>query len=392
MQEFNINSKSVAHMIAQIRAKQLAIRDSQYEVQKSIVAWEEHQNDINIQDAQKKIIDDLEKFYNTSKSINNYLKKQNVKVEDIGFPIKYNKTDLQLKMAYEYAKEKKDNLIEQIKNGKFYHGLSNSVNSEELPILQSNNKTSYWGNENSSVSSALLAVTNISLGNTDVNMPGAATFYPFYNPEYTLPEGLLSQDYFPNANKNILLFGDYQFGGARYLKHQSVFSPEDCSSAIGKATGLTTEQVKSISTREIRENYSKYGYKLITTLNNINQKQLELINPGDIYLCKTHTAIIATKPDNFSNITTLQFARDIDRENNKILGGGLYDYNLIENLKKDALNPIHILRAKNLEPLHEEISLQGFLNKIDEKYDELALGDHTKEVVGDCSVFLENLG
>ncbi|CEO17428.1 hypothetical protein RMONA_05250 [Rickettsia monacensis] len=37
MQNFKINSKSVANMVAQIRVKQLAIRDSQNKIQKIIV-------------------------------------------------------------------------------------------------------------------------------------------------------------------------------------------------------------------------------------------------------------------------------------------------------------------------------------------------------------------
>lgn len=37
MQDFKINSKSVLHMVAQIRAKQLAIRDVQNKEQDAIV-------------------------------------------------------------------------------------------------------------------------------------------------------------------------------------------------------------------------------------------------------------------------------------------------------------------------------------------------------------------
>jgi len=386
MQEFNINSKSVAHIIAQIRAKQLATRDSQYKVQKSIVEnWEETEIDESGETIHQQIVESLEKFYNTSKTINNCFKEQKVEVTDIGFPIKYNKTDLQLKMAYEYAQEQEDSLIARITNGKFYHGLSNSIDANELPILQSDNKTSYWGNENSSVSSVLLASINYVLDGIQIDMPGAATFHPFYNSEYTL----ILKDY-PFANENgMTLFGDYQFGGHRYFKDQLVFGPEDCSSSIGKATGLTTEQVKSITTTQVRENYSDYGYELVTTLNDIDQKQLELIKSGDIYLRENHTAIIATKPDNLSNITTLQFARDIDREEGKILGGGLYDYNLSAKLGEDSNTPIYILRAKNLEPLFEETSLTNFLNKIDNKYLELYQDGLTKDLVGDCSVFFE---
>jgi hypothetical protein len=150
----------------------------------------------------------------------------------------------------------------------------------------------------------------------------------------------------------MLLFGDYQFGGHRYFKDQLVFGPEDCSSSVGKATYLTTDQVKAIYTGGMRENPSQYGYELVTTLNSsIGEDQLKLIQPGDIYLYKSHTAIIATEPDNHSNITTLEFNRDIDTENSKRLGGGTYNYKLIDKAKEDANSPVYILRAKRVFPI-----------------------------------------
>ncbi|MGL4226604.1 MAG: RP439 family protein [Rickettsia sp.] len=155
MKDFNINSKSVLHMVAQIRAKQLATRDAQNKEQYAIVeAWEENGIDKSGEITGKEIIQDLEEFYNTSKSVNNYLKAQDV--NDIGYPIKFNKTNLQLKMVLDYAKGQSDNLIDKIVKGKFYSGLSNEINSNELPILQSDNTVLFWGNENSSVSAVLL--------------------------------------------------------------------------------------------------------------------------------------------------------------------------------------------------------------------------------------------
>ncbi|WP_231555847.1 hypothetical protein [Rickettsia hoogstraalii] len=134
MQDFKINSKSVLHMVAQIRAKQLAIRDVQNKEQDAIVkAWEENGIDKSGEITGKEIIQALEDFYNKSKSVNDYLKKQDV--NDIDYPIKFNKTDLQLKMALGYAKQQEDNLIDQIIKGKFYSGLSNEINSNELPVL-----------------------------------------------------------------------------------------------------------------------------------------------------------------------------------------------------------------------------------------------------------------
>ncbi|HJD56143.1 MAG TPA: hypothetical protein LFW21_05915 [Rickettsia endosymbiont of Pyrocoelia pectoralis] len=387
MKVFNIDSQSVAHTAAQIRVKQLATRYSQYRVQKSIVEWEEQNQDKSGNEISKEIIEGLEQFYNTSQSINDYLKTQDV--NDIGYPIKFNKTNLQIKMALDYAKEQEDNLLGQLKNAIFYNNQYCYVDSTELPILQSDNKTSYWGNENSSVSSVLLESVSTILDADSQALTGAATFYPFYNPEYTLPEELIVENYPFTSEEGMLLSGGYQFGGHRYFKDPLVFGPEDCSSAVGKATGLTNAQVKTINTTQMRENYSNYGYKLVATLNNIDQKQLELIKPGDIYLYKTHCAIIATKPDNYSNITTLQFSRDIDRETQKLLGGGLYDYNLVTKTSEDPNSPVYILRAENSRSVGEEISLLDFLNKVDARYGGLYPEGPTQDIIGDCAMFFE---
>nr|WP_231278358.1 hypothetical protein [Rickettsia bellii] len=143
----------------------------------------------------------------------------------------------------------------------------------------------------------------------------------------------------------------------------------------------------------MRENYSQYGYELVTELKSIDEQQLKLIQPGDIYLRGTHTAIIATLPDNESNITTLQFARDIEyATEKKISGGGLYNYNLSEQLKGHSSNPIYILRAENSKPLDEEVSSLDFLNKIDNAYTDLYPNGPDGDVVGDCSIFFEDLG
>lgn len=392
MQLFNINSKPVAHMIAQIRAKQLAIRDSQYNIQSIIQKWEEDKSDISGEKISKQIVEGLKKFYDISKSINDdYFKEQEIPATDLGYPIKFNKTDLQLKMAYDYAREQEDNFLGQIQNGKFYNGLSNDVNPEELPILQSDNKISYWGNENSSVSSVLLASIAVIFKAHETPLTGAATFYHYYNSNYTLPEEFTTGNYPFTSKTGMMLFGDYQYGGHRYFTNQLVFGPEDCSSSIGKATYLTTEQVKSLTTTQMRENYSNYGYKLVTILNNLEQKQLESIKPGDIYLRGSHTAIIATKPDNLSNITTLQFSRDIkDTTERKILGGGLYDYNLSTKLTENPNIPIYILRAENLDILHEEVSSQDFLNKLDIGYLEVYSERIAEDIVGDCRIFFED--
>ncbi|AFE53446.1 RP439 family protein [Rickettsia prowazekii] len=388
MQDFNIESRSVLHMTAQIRAKQLAIRDAQNREQEAIVkTWEENGIDKSDETVSNDIVNSLETFYNISKSLNDYLKTQGI--NDIGYPIKFNKTDLQLKMALNYAKQQEDNLIDQIIKGKFYNGLSNDINSQELPVLQSDNMLSFWGNENSSVSSVLLASVAQILNIEPVPLVGAATNYKLHNPEYTLPQELIPEDYRFASQKGMLVFGDYQYGGHRTFEEQLVFGPEDCSSSVGKATYLSNEQIKSITTTQMKENYSKYDYKLITLLKDIVEpKQLELIEAGDIYVYKGHCAVIATKPDNKAEITTLEFSRNIDRAENKISGGGIYNYSLIDKAQEEPLNPIYILR-KNLEPLPLQSSLKYFLSAIDEKYLNLYPEGPNEDVVGDCRIFFE---
>lgn len=78
-------------------------------------------------------------------------------------------------MALNYAKQQEDNLIDQIIKGKFYSGLSNEINSNELPVLQSDNTVSFWGNENSSVSSVLLESIAQILDIEPIPLVGAAT-------------------------------------------------------------------------------------------------------------------------------------------------------------------------------------------------------------------------
>ncbi|WP_375326309.1 hypothetical protein [Candidatus Tisiphia endosymbiont of Nemotelus uliginosus] len=132
-----------------------------------------------------------------------------------------------------------------------------------------------------------------------------------------------------------------------------------------------------------------YLYKAITCLSgDIQDSQLRLIQEGDIYLVKGHTAFIVTKPDGRSQVTTVQFNRDIDSLKNKILGGGTYDYNLRDKAEKINTG-IYILRPTAVEPLHESCSLSELLNRIDTKYTTL-FPDGPTNISGDCRVFLED--
>lgn len=387
---FEIMNKQIAHMVAQIRAKQLATKYSQDKVQEIIVEYCEQHPDISDAEIASVVTNNLQTYENISESINNYLKDKNL--NDIGFPIKYNKTSLQLNMAKQWAEYQGEELISQIKSGRFYHKLTNTIDHDKLPILQSSSDQAYWGNENPSVSSTLLFSISASCTKTQEMMPGAATSFPFLNSGYELPSDLVPTSY-PFASKNgMILVGDYQYGAHRYFKEQLLFSPEDCSTAVGKATYLTTGQIQSISTMSMQAAYNdpanEYCYKAITFLSgDIKDAQLKLIQPGDIYLVKGHTAIIATQPDNKSNITTLQFTRDIDTPVDKRLGGGLYDYNLC-NKAKEIETGIYILRP-DLEPLHESCSLSQFALAIDLKYLTL-FPESPIDIPGDCRIFLEN--
>ena len=220
-------------------------------------------------------------------------------------------------------------------------------------------------------------------------MVGAATFYPFYAADYNIDNIPSNPFIFKNG---MVLFGDYQFGAHRYFSNehpnlgQLLFSPEDCSTAIGKATDLKEYQIVGINTSEIRKAYSghnEYGYKAITSSFSGEQLSLGTISPGDIYVRGGHTAIVSGN-DNRGNIQTLDFTRDIDIEVNKRLGGGTYQYDLVELSKGEI--PIYILRS-DLAPLKESISSSELISRIDSNYTE-KFGDEPQDIVGDYSIFI----
>ncbi|XP_054711733.1 uncharacterized protein RP439-like [Uloborus diversus] len=385
---FQIQHKQIAHMVAQIRSKQKATKDSQDRVQKIIVEDREQRPDTSDAELVNLFERNLETCYDTSISINNYLKDQDLC--NIGWPIKTNKTHLQLKMAQNWTQTHEEDLISQIENGKLYHKLTNTIAPDELPLLQSPSNQTYWGNENPSVSSVYLASIAAACGKRQDSMAGAAAFFPLPNSSYFLPDDLIPSSYPFASKKGMMLFGDYQYGAQRNFKQQLLFGAEDCSTAVGKATYLTTEQIQGISTASMIEAYFKpgneYNYTAITFLSgDIQEEQLKLIQPGDIYLVKGHTAIIATNPDSKSNITTLQFNREIDTPANKTLGGGMYNYNLRDKAKETG---VYILRP-DLELLHESCSLSMLLNKIDFKYS-ILFPNGPKDIPGDCRIFFKD--
>lgn len=245
---------------------------------------------------------------------------------------------------------------------------------------------SFWGNENSSVSTVLLysIAHSIKCDINNKNLMGAGRFFPFYNPDYSIS---INPDNCFTFNKGVILFGDYQFGGHRYFSNkypglgQFVLGPEDCSSSVGKATGLNNEQILSINTKQLKDAYknqeNQYGYQAITTNDN-EQFKLEKINPGDIYVCGSYTTIIYSR-DNYSNIATLGFNRDIEHPELKQLGGGTYEYNLMNIQDKQ----LYILRSNNCS-IKEETSFYNFINKIDTAF----LEQTEKDIIGDCDIYL----
>ncbi|XP_055299412.1 uncharacterized protein RP439-like [Sitodiplosis mosellana] len=386
---FDISNQQIVHMVAQIRAKQLATKYSQDKVQKFIVEYHDEHPDISDTDLVKLSIESLESFVRTSVSMNSYLTDQ--EKDSIGHPIKMNKTHLQLNLAKKWEESQGEELITAIKNGKFYHKTMNTIAPDELPTLQSPSNKTYWGNENPSVSSILLASISVACDQKQViSMPGAATFFPFLNSSHRLPSNLIPSTYPFASTEGMTLFGDYQYGGHTYFKKQLLFGPEDCSSSVGKAINLTAKQIQDISTAEMITAFfnpdNEYHYRAITILiGDTNDRQLQLIEPGDIFLKKGHTAIIVGKPDNKGNIITVQFNRNMDVPENKISGGGVFVYNLCDEAK-DTKTGIYILRP-DLKPLHESSSLSQLLSRIDAKYFAL-FPNGPIDTPGDCAIFL----
>lgn len=374
-------------MIAQVRARQLATRDSQNMLQQKIVSLWEKKDELSGERFAKNLQTQLEEMYLSSTYINESLQKSSL--YQIGYPIKTNKTSIQLKMAHQWSQEKEDNLLDSIEKSKLYHNLSNEIDGE-LPRLQSPSETIFWGNENPSVSSILLFAVGYVMGLKQNSMPGAALQYPFYDTSYALHD--IPATYPFADEKNMWLFGDYQYGGQRYLQtRKSLFGPEDCSEAVANSTNLPEDQQMNFSTGYIREAFStkdnEYGYIPITSTYNEYLK-LELIQPGDIYLTKGHTAII-TDINSKGEIGTIQFSRDIDRPTKKKLGGGTYSYNLIEEAKStgiDSVNQIYILRDQH-SPLKESYSCSDLIHKIDSSYFH-RFGNQPRDEPGDCSLFI----
>lgn len=384
-----ITEKSTAHMVAQIRSRQLATKSSQDSLQKAILIRLSELQDVSGEELIQSILANLFNWQELILNTNVALKQTSV--ESIGYPIKFNKTLLQLEMVSKWVESKGVDLIGDLEKAILYNNLSNDSGIDKLPLLQSDNMSNFWGNENSSVSTVLLySVAKTVNIEVDYNsLAGAATFYPFFSDNFYLD---IASNQNPFVFQNgMVLFGDYQFGAHRYFSNeppglgQRLFSPEDCSTAVGKATGLSERQIVGINTTLLRGVYgqeNEYGYKSVTS-SLTDKLELGKIKPGDIYVRGGHTAIVSALGEEGS-IKTLEFNRDIDIEVGKRLGGGSYQYDLIELSKTEP--PIYILRS-SLKPLKESCSLPELVGGVDSKYGDI-FSDTPIDVVGDCSIFI----
>jgi len=122
-------------------------------------------------------------------------------------------------MALSWIEQREVSLITDLEQRILYNSLSNVNGIDQLPALQSPSKTTFWGNENPSVSTVLLYSVASSLGVSvePKALMGAATFYPFFKSDYAIKD--ISNNPFI-FEKGVVLFGDYQFGGHRYFSNE----------------------------------------------------------------------------------------------------------------------------------------------------------------------------
>jgi hypothetical protein len=402
---YSINSSTALNMVTQIRVKQLATESAQNLLNKEIIKKFEESKDISGEYLVKQIKANLSEWLEYIKEVNAKFATKEA-LENVGYPIKFNKTALQLKMALDWVNNSEDkdiDLFQNLKNSIFYNNLNNNVESDKLPLLKSSSDSVFWGNENPSVSTVLLysiastidAETKIGTQTKLDKLVGAATFYPFFKEGYKIDASnnpFVFEDGF-------LLFGDYQFGGHRYFSNehpnlgQRIIYPEDCSSAVGKATNLTEKQIVGINTRAIADAYknkdNEYKYNAITSSEQglLDYEKIEL---GDIYLRNGHTNIVYSK-DNYGNLDSLEFNRDLEAETGqRTLGGGINKYKLFDINKNivDKNEPhMYILRS-GISGLMEECSLPYLLTKIDTQYNKFYEEGHDLSVIGDCDTFL----
>ena len=339
----DITSAITLSMIEQIRMKQCATAQSINAKQHEVVKIFESQQDMSGEAITKEIMGFVTDEYS------NYAAKGNILMAlgaaTIGYPVAYNKTTLQIGYALEYMQSKGDDLLEGIVHGRLHNGLQCKVD-KELPSIGSDSKTSFWGNENSSVSNVMLSLILAKYGKFTYPeiSDGGATFFPYLGgPIHNVDTDLV----FAN-NKGMVLFGDYQFGGHRYWETQHPLSPEDCSSAIAKAIGASDEQLKQFTTKYIREEKcSKF-----------QPKGLQDLSQGDLCLKGGHVMVVWSNADTSGAVKSLEFTRSIEKQDSpKMLGGGSRDVGITDGWTAFGPNFDH--------QLHETSTLGAVLHGID---------------------------
>jgi hypothetical protein len=385
--ERDIKSTSAQNMVRQIRIQQLETKKIQNKLRKNIEDYAEKHEDITSTEMYNTIAKGVQNQIALYDKTNNLIAKGKVTANDVGIPIQYNKTCRQLALLQKYIASfiengNEDNFIPKIIKGSFYNGLSNYVTS--LPKLGAPSKADFWGNQNPSESSMMLynAAKSLEIKITEGNLGGNIRFYPFFDKGYVNEEikdswYVFQKEKFSNTYQSgMMLFGNYQYGGHRYFKEHGapfyseksdILFPEDCSSAVGKATGLSIDQITAFSVGSIIKAYetNNYGYQAITCQNPSYTIDFDQISNGDILCYRKkgigqggHAAIVS-KIDKSGNIQTYDFNRNID--NGEIEGGG-YDCRSLAELTEK--NDVYILRSDQKE-FKESIRESDLLSQID---------------------------
>jgi hypothetical protein len=142
-------------MTVQIRLKQKATELAQNKLNNKIRVALEEQKDKSGNKIVEAISKDLQNELIIAQKNSKYFA-DNIKdiIRDVGYPICFNKTALQLEMALNRAEARGIELITDMENGLLHNGLSNKV--EQFPVLQAPSTTEFYGNENASVSTVLI--------------------------------------------------------------------------------------------------------------------------------------------------------------------------------------------------------------------------------------------
>ena len=394
-----IVSPTIAHMVTQIRLKQLSTQVSQNTRLAAIRTWLTQHPEVDDAHFIQKIGSYLEKWITESSQIDDYLDKaQEDRNKDeekfiaegkseieiinelgkppLGWAIRCRKTTYLLEMVKPYISEA--GLRNRVESGKLINGLCNEITTE-LPTLGSCNDQAYWGNGNHVLVSVILDLiyaTWCAAGKKLVAMAGASTFYPFEDEIFRLPVEVVSADYPFASECGMLLYGEYQYGGHSYFKDRWLLKPEDCSSSVGKAIGLSHAQVEYIATKDMIAAYKeKEGAKNLASYYHCNKvtafpqgepidtAQLKSIEPGDALLMDGHIAVVAENPNDNFRLTMLEFVQGL-KSSPRVFGGGSSTYDLQEKVKQRAL---FFLRPIT-KPLSQPLTTAQLLNTIDSRF------------------------